>query len=157
MSIAHFSSTTFQTFEISEVITLSGTTGDPNQAIDFETSPTNAQAWWDFKTDGRIWKEGLSAGFFQSGTEWNSNYPDAPGRDYWIRATANADSAPNLGQTLNTWHVLYGTGQSDRRWGWEEAAIGSYLGSIKVEIATDSGGSNIVATGYYEGRADVEV
>ena len=57
---------------------------------------------------------------------------------------------PNSGDALNTWHAL----SSDRKVTWKdnfgaEGVYGSRFTQIKAEIATDSGGSNIIATGYY--------
>lgn len=52
----------------------------------------------------------------------------------------NPDSGSSL---LNTWHQL---NSSDVGWFYTLASVGSKSGSGKLEIATDSGGSNVVAT-----------
>jgi len=72
----------------------------------------------------------------------------------WCRATNNTGSNPTGGSGLGTWLTLV-PGGSDRLWSWTRTTIGTTSGSIKVDIATDSGGSNIVATGYYAGSAEV--
>lgn len=140
-----------------EFITLSGTTGAPNEAGDSAIDPADARAGWYFRTDGTV--DRFSNGVltqFQAGSEW-SNFQPTPGTDYWIRATLNNGTAPNIGSSLTTWHRLSGTGEADRDWQWEQTTIGQFLtDSVKVEISTDSGGSTIVATGYY-GISDVLV
>lgn len=73
-----------------------------------------------------------------------TDYQEGP---YWIRATFVADNAPDTG-TLDVWISM----ASNVFWGWSHNGPTARTGTIKVEIATDSGGSNIVATGYYRGR-----
>lgn len=137
-----------------EVVTLSGSSGTPNTATDFAISPANSYVYWMFNADGTIDLLKL-----QGADQFEKFSPDqwcnlTPEQDYWIRFTHNAGDASNLGHTSGTWFAMTSAiGQ-----GWEETTDGfsTYEGSSKVEIATDSGGVTIVATGYYGGRADVE-
>lgn len=140
-----------------EVITLYGTTGSPITFSEFDISPGQAKAEWEFRADGTVWQDKANSASSQyaAGVSWNSGQP-SPDRDYWIRFTANAGDAPDvISHTIGTWAQLNTT-----RWvGWEVIGLGFQIssGSVKVDIATDSGGSNIVATGYYGGTADMEI
>ena len=139
-----------------EVITLSGTTGSPISYTDVGEDPGNASVTWIFETDGEVQVLRLIESDFQyaTGVQW-SDWQPTPGQDYWIRATNNAGSNPTGGSGLGTWLKVAGSGSSNRSWVWFRATVGTTTGSIKVEIATDSGGTDIVATGYYEGAAQV--
>ncbi len=140
-----------------ETITLSGTSGTPNTQTDTATDPADASMTWEFQTDGEVWRirQQESTTQFQDGVEWSS-FQTLPAQDYWIEFTANAGSSPNLGNTLATCHKLAGSGAANRSIGWSRTIAGTYSGSVRVDIATDSGCSSIVATGYYGGTAFVE-
>lgn len=140
-----------------EVITLSGTSGTPNEASDSDN--TSADAAWEFLTDGTVDKiEGGSTTQFQTGVEW-SDFQPTPGQDYWVRAQNDAGSNPTTGPALNTWHKVAGSGSANRRWTWQrldfEDGPGTTTGTLQVDIATDASGTNIVATGYYRGSATI--
>lgn len=64
-------------------------------------------------------------GFYARLSDWSGDNPDS------------GSSA------LNTWHQL---GSSDVGWFYALASVGSKSGSGTLEIATDSGGSNVVTT-----------
>ena len=72
--------------------------------------------------------------------------------DYWFRFSliTQPSGGNSAGAALNTWHA----DTSTRSVFWQDGRAGnSYADETvkwKVEIATDSGGSNIVATGYYQ-------
>ena len=146
---------------IGEVITLSGSDGTPNEFTDASTSGT-ASAIWQFENDGEVWRlRGIgSDAQFQDGVEFSSKQPNV-GRDLWIKATQTGVStpgdAPTSGDTLDSWHQVGGSSGADRSWGWQQTGLGSTAGEIKVDIATDSGGTNIVATGYYKGTAEITI
>lgn len=127
-------------------VTLSGTTGSPNMIIKTEQEP-DATATWRFETDGTVLKDGVQ---FQSGIQWHADQPSPP-EGYYIRAQANAGHEPSGGAGLNFWLSLDSV---DRQWIWS-APVANILGSIKVDIATDAAGANIVQTGYY--GADIEL
>ena len=133
------------------IATLSGTSGSPNVSSVSVTDPSDATAGWRFKSDGSVQRRIGTGGFspWMPSVEW---FNSEPGSTYYLRATANAGDAPTLG-TLNTWISL----ATDPQYDWEHTTpAGTKDGSVKIEIATDSGGTNIVATGYYGGFADVE-
>ena len=135
-----------------ETITLSGTTGSPNdQPSSTQSSPQDAEAGWTFASDGTVSYYEIIAGntTFQSGVEWCNQ---TPGQTYYIRATSYSGDAPDTGPAMFTWNALTTT----RTWTWQvTGASGTSTGVIKVDISTDSGGDVIVATGYYSGYAEV--
>lgn len=83
------------------------------------------------------------------GSRWYNPTTVGIGTTHWIRATATdvVNSAPNAGSGVGTWLQL----TSDRFW---EVNLNDFVGGgssqtrfvrLLFEIATDSGGSNIVA------------
>lgn len=140
----------------SDTITLSGTSGSPNARTASETSPTDSYMEWSFETDGTVDTNRSDTGStqFQTGVEWNASQP-TPTATYYIKATLSAGTTPTSGSTMTTWLAL----TTRRWWRWTETRNGFYTttGTLKIEIATDSGGTNIVATGYYRGTAAVEL
>lgn len=64
----------------------------------------------------------------------------APGNSHWVRATPTLGSVSS--GTVNTWLSL----SSNRTW-TKAATIAEDEVTLTIEIATDSGGSNIVSSG----------
>lgn len=139
-----------------DTITLSGTSGSPNARTASELSIDDAYMEWSFETDGTVDINRSDTGNsqFQAGVEWNASQP-TPTATYYIKATLDSGTIPTSGSTMTTWLAL----SSRRWWRWTETRNGFYTttGTLKIEIATDSGGTNIVATGYYRGTAAVEL
>ena len=137
---------------------LSGTSGTPNIASDTETSPTDCTVYWEFQSNGTVWKLEDTGSQLNDGVEFTDEQ-DSPTENLWIRATLDAGDAPTAGPALTTWHQVTGAGGTSRRWTWTETTDGfaTTIGTLQIDIATDSGGSNIVATGYYRGSASVEL
>ncbi len=138
-----------------EPVGLAGTSGAPRLAFDSSISPTVATVDWEFRANGEVWKdEGGTATQDNAGTTWYTGGGSPPTSTYWIRFTkpVTLDDDPDSGDALNTWHEL---GTVTRLFGYNRSAAGGESGKIKVEIATDSTGTNIVATGYYDGEVDV--
>ena len=135
-----------------DTITLSGSSGTPNEVVANEVDPDTAGAGWVFNSDGTVDEEDGVLTQFQPGTEWSSKQPSPPATLY-IRATPDTGSVPTVAASaaVNTWLAL----STNRAWIWEQDVPGTYQGSVKVEIAWDAAGSNIAATGYYKGRAVV--
>ncbi len=134
------------------IVTLSGTSGTPILSSILVNDPANATSGWKFKSDGSVQrKSGGGGGTYATylpGVQWINV---EPGHTYYLRATSNAGDA-NTSGTLNTWLAL----SSDLTYEWTQTSIGTKTGSLKIEIATDSGGSDIVATGYYGGFSEVD-
>ncbi len=142
-------------FYVNAQVVLSGTTGSPNVDSDFDIHPSLARAGWRFYSTGDLQKE---SGAAWNQPEWYGSPGDTthetPDQTYYIRATLDADDAPDSGPALNTWHSL----ASNRFWYWE-AGPGFDLsqGTLKIEISSDASGTPIVATGYYRGSAQTEI
>ena len=134
-------------------VILSGSAVSPNVDTDFAIAPADARAGWIFNASGDLTKYSGSA---YSKSEWfgrvGETTHETPDQTYYIRATTESGDLPDFG-TMNTWLALTG----GRTWYWEATGtFDSSAGTIKIEIATDSGGTNIVDTGYYRGVADTE-
>ena len=141
-----------------ERITLSGANGSPNEFFDSSLDPFIARVEWEFRTNGQLWAERSQAADIQylSGIQWCNQTPVG---DYWIKATQSGliapGQAPNIGDTLDTWHRLDGFFRS---WGWQvQGGFEFREGYVRVDIATDAAGTNIIATGYYGGNVDSEI
>ncbi len=140
---------------------LSGTLAAPNQATDVRTQPTDASAGWRFNTDGTVDKFTSVAGYVQflDGIEYTSEQ-DAPNRDQWMRATPQSDpDAPTSGSATGSWLKVAGSASAAREWLWDETTDGAATteGSVLVELALDSAGVQVVASGYYDGHAETIV
>jgi hypothetical protein len=137
-----------------ETIALSGTTSTP--VFHFDTAGTGDLVMgWRFGSDGNIYKYedvnniGGSGMYLYSSTQWNNITPSTT---YYIRVT-NFGGTVNLSvsdsDTINSWITL----SSNRDFRIRDSRnVSSYADEdmvMKVEIASDSGGSNILATGYY--------
>jgi hypothetical protein len=109
---------------------------------------------FSFSSNGNIYKYSAlttpETNIFSS-SEWCNAVPSVT---YYIRAThspipfSSTQVVPNSGDALNVWHSLATT----RRFSWSGADSGGPVQRdimIKVEIAADAAGSNIIATGYY--------
>lgn len=112
-----------------------------------------------FRSDGNIEKytngtaQGQTGYWTYSTSKWNNI---TPSQTYYIRASNDNGNltfpttlSTSYSDTLNTWLAL----SSSRQFRYEVAGprnqVGTLEGLMKIEIASDSGGSNIVATGYY--------
>lgn len=140
-----------------DTINLSGTAGAPNNSTQIILSPGSAIAGWDFQIDGKVffWDNGVLVQFITSPAEWNQDQVN-PTTDYWLRFTLDSgDAAGTVIPSVGTWGVISGGGESVARIQWNQSGVGSQTGIYKTEIATDSAGADIIATGFYEGLADV--
>src|SRR5690606_17836576 len=107
-------------------------TGD---TISFSAGSPGQTAVWVFKSDGTITRQGAQYG---AGVQWISSQP-SPSGEYWMRATHFSGVNPN-GGTLNTWLKLAGAGAIDRAYVWASNGSSDVVGSVRVEIASDSAG-----------------
>jgi hypothetical protein len=82
--------------------------------------------------------------------QWHTGGGDT---SLFVRFTLISGTTPNIG-TLNTWQQL----NADRDIGNSNSIAGSIRSSvIKVEIATDSGGTNIISTSSPNYTVEAEV
>jgi|SaaInlV_125m_DNA_1040241.scaffolds.fasta_scaffold02018_8 hypothetical protein len=151
-------------------IKLSGTSNSPNYDNSFAITDnfTDVSAGWKFKTDGTLECTILNGQAFgrtstpawDGSDEWYDSTEagsETPGQGYWIRASETSSGPQSSLATgsapLDQWLPLKNaSGSVDRTWSITNNQVGltnikySYL---KMEIALDAAGSNIVATGYY--------
>jgi hypothetical protein len=132
----------------SETITLSGTSSSYNFRIGETANPNPCTVTWFFNSDGTVefFEPDLGTEeYWQLGTEWCNVTPSTT---YYIRATETSGTTDTgNSDALNTWLAI---SSPYRRWCATASPPYTNAGaSWKIEIATDSAGTNIVATGYY--------
>lgn len=146
-----------------DTVALSGTLGAPNTYYAFAQYPGgSAKEYLRANTNGKLEEatstiNGNLGAYNQIGTEWVVPLTTYVG-NYWIRATKISGDNLTSG-TLNSWISLNSNSPE-----WQLTAYkGQALGGIdykqillKLEIATDAGGSTIVDTGYYELQAEYD-
>ena len=146
-----------------DVVTLSGSLGAPNTANHSSSTSGTARAGWLFGVadaapieKGTLHRRQAATYDIPKPGEWTDN--KAYTRNFWIRARHDPDAtgdsawgvAPTEGSSLDTWTALSGT---DPYWYWTSTSTSIVQGVIEVSISIDSGGSVIIATGYYKGYA----
>lgn len=135
-------------------VQLSGSAGSPNTDTDFSVGST-ATAGWNFLATGDCTKISGSAHNKSEwfGYPWESSH-ETPDATYYIRLTTEAGTGPDSGMTPGTVYAL-----SSSRFFSITCGPGfqsqTYTG--KIEIATDSGMTDIVDTGYYRANVDTEL
>lgn len=151
-------------------VKLSGTANSPNTDSSFGITDNvpDVSAGWKFKTDGTLECTFLTGQAFgrtstpswDGSNEWYDSTEagsETPGQGYWIRASETSDGTQSAlaagSAALDQWLPLKNaSGSAERTWFITNDQVGvnniknSYL---KMEIALDAAGSNIVATGYY--------
>lgn len=128
-------------------ITLTG--GAANRA---SISPANAYAGWRFQSDGTV--DRISGTTSTSIGANDVHRWDGNGGAY-IRIVESSLVGLRGGITNNTW-VALSTSPSFYSYVTDDGG-GSSSCSYTVDIATDSGGTNIVATGTYTSSASVSI
>lgn len=142
--------------DLTETVSLEGTTGTPEDNSSLPLSDGSLQLGWKFATNGDIAdydNDGSPTDQNSGHVPWVNNSP--PSGSYWIRASVHSQTDPgsqsfnNSPSAMNTWLAL----SSLRSFLFEDnRGTATYAQAnvvLKIEIATDSGGTNIVATGYY--------
>jgi hypothetical protein len=107
----------------------------PGETFSSVGSPT-ASSRLRISTDG--WVLHVNNGSPIQKHQWHTGGGDT---SLFVRFTLISGNTPNIG-TLNTWQQL----NADRDIGYSVSSTGIASGVIKVEIATDSGGTNIIST-----------
>mgnify|MGYP001598097524 CR=1 FL=1 len=149
-----------QSTQPTEAVTLDSSS-EASPVTFFDQAGSNANdliMGWRFGADGNIYKYesiyniGGQGMYLYSSSKWNNITPSTT---YYIKVenTTSNDtrnlSAPDS-DTINSWIAL----TSDRDFRVRDARdLTSYADVnviMKVQIASDSGGANILATGYYE-------
>lgn len=134
-----------------ETVSLSGTSGSPTDTTELPVSDSNyCRCGLLFTTGGAIRQTSGTGGSGDSSFENWCNV--TPTQTYYIRGTAVSTTTynPDDSAPLNTWLAL----SSQRNFFvFDTRPSLNYADEdfvIKIEIADDSGGSNIIATGYYK-------
>lgn len=110
-----------------------------------DTAPTGiSTVSLTLKTDGTFTTVGFPTFASWNQYKWYNNPTASIGNSYWVKATLISGSNPTAGNSVGTWHAL----SSDVFWENETTGDpGSVAYSVlKLEFATDSLGTNIVAT-----------
>lgn len=135
-----------------DVISLEGTAGSPHTNVRQTTSDGSVRVGFTFQASRVVSEWDTDASPVASGTGHENWCNQIPQNDYWFRFTqiSSPSGGSYTGDALNTWHA--DTATNSCLWTDNRTASGYADESAvwKVEIASDSGGSNIVATGYYQ-------
>ena len=98
-----------------------------------------------YNTDGTIDKVVYNNSYTEV-QNWCTPTSYADVQDHWVRFVRISGDSAGFTGTLNTWLKVSGTSSSNREIVYNvSAGAGILSGTYSVEIATDSGGSNIVA------------
>lgn len=116
---------------------------------DVRVSPTDSTAQITFLRDGTITKTGNDV---VAGANWRTPNGATVGDAYWIRMVLNSGTTPSTG-TMSTWQQMNTT----RIWTQTVTSTGIRTCNLTVSFATDSGGSNIVATDTFTLYANVDL
>lgn len=111
-------------------------------AADISASPSNARGEWRFNPDGTCDILRLALGNILNVTQWYTPTGGTPGATHWIRFTPTSGT-PGVGGPTGTWlplNVAQTLGES------QSSPAPTDSCTFTVEIATDSGGVNIVVT-----------
>ena len=143
----------------SESVTLHGTSSSPENSFITSMPPTADCIYgYQFTSDGNIKRYTNGSVFGNTGlwtwstSKWNNI---TPSQTYYIRFTNHDTSnGPGLDSSqsapLNTWNALTSSRYARYDVAGPRNTVPTFNSVFKVEIASDSNGSNIVATGYYE-------
>jgi hypothetical protein len=146
-----------------DTVALSGTLGAPNTYYAFSQYPGgSAKEYLRANTNGKLEEatsllNGTLGAYNQIGTQWVVPLTTYVG-NYWIRATKISGDNLTSG-TLNSWISLNSNSPEWQLTAYKSQALGGIDYKeilLKLEIATDAGGSTIVATGYYELQAEYD-
>jgi len=118
-------------------------------ASSFVVDPADAQAFWRFNPDGTVDRKN-TGGTTANQQQWYRPTGGTPGTGYWIRCTVNSGTTPT-GSATGSWLQL----NAARTWQHDQTVIGTVTCTLTIEIASDSGGANIVSSGSFTITADV--
>lgn len=99
----------------------------------------------NFKSDGTLVVsrvQGNSGSSTVLDATWYSQAVSGIGTNFYVRLDVSVGSAPNLGNSNGGWLRM----NVSRDFGWQQSVAGSRTATCSFQIATDSGGSNVVST-----------
>ena len=138
-----------RTVAITETVSLHGTSGNPQTQDRFTLSDGSVSVGWRFASNGNIeeYDTDASPALDDNGLDWINTTPSTT---YYIRATIQTSpSGGSSSGTYGSWLSL--ASNRDFRW-LDNRANNAYADetfTIKIDIADDAAGSNILDTGYY--------
>ena len=144
--------------DLVETVSLEGSIASPEINSSLPLTDGSLQLGWKFNINGDIADYDNDRGITDVTTghvPWVNTNPNNPSSSYWIRAAIQSQSNPGSQSfaaspsALNTWLALTSVRSflfTDNR---GTNSYGNANVVLKIEIASDSGGSNILATGYY--------
>jgi hypothetical protein len=107
------------------------------------SSPYSTSCTITLNTDGTItWSVNSNGNWGVEDTNWATPTTGGVGNSYWVRGTVTSGSPGMTSGTSDTWLQL----SSARAWTFSRSTIGTTSGVYTLEIASDSGGSNIITT-----------
>lgn len=111
--------------------------------------PNSATVGLRFQTDGEVWAD--TSGSYTFRHRWYTPTTAGIGNSYWVRATVTSGVTPTTG-TVGSWLAL----SSNQTWTVTQPGEDGITASVlSISIASDSGGSNILATASYTLLAEV--
>lgn len=140
---------------VSETVALSGSNTSYNTVYGTTASGIDARAGWKFKTDGTLFKTNATGGTynvqFGAGSEWCNG---TPSQTYYINGTVQSGGLGTGSSVANAWLAL----NVERTFQVVDTSAGGFVPncSMLFRIASDSGGANILASGYYAMIANQE-
>lgn len=121
----------------------------PSTIQDDAVDPANASVQLDLDENGEGSYDQFGGAVSFS---WFSPNSLGIGAGYWVRMTVNSGTTPS-GSSTGSWLSL----ATARTWTLTRTSVGTTTANVTVAIATDSGGSNVVATRTFTMTAFVDV
>ncbi len=117
---------------------------------DLSVDPTNCSCGLRFNVDGSIDILRTSLGNLLGAQKWFNPSGGSPGNNYWVRCTLTSGTVSGGSAATGSWLAL----SSSRLWQKTTTAVGLVEFTATIEIATDSGGTNIVSSGSFTIQAE---
>ena len=123
--------------------------GVPSLISDTVSSPSSAHVSTVLASDGYGEYDQLGGiGTF----DWYTPNTPGIGSSYWARLDVNSGAAPDgTSPSTGVWHSL---GGADLNWEWTRTTNGITSANVTLRIASDSGGSTVVANNTYDIEAE---
>ncbi len=130
-----------------------GASGAPvsftNESLQSTTIGVTAQAGLTWGTNGSLASFGAGSFSWSGPTNWFAPTTTSIGNSYWIKFELTPGGDPwDVSTSINDLQVY--PLSSARTVQWTQTIIGTKFASVTVRIYTDSGGTNLVATGTFD-------
>ncbi len=111
----------------------------PDPLEDNELAPGTAQVQVDLDENGDGGYDNFGGA---TSFPWFDPNSTGIGANYWVRMTVNSGTGGTFTGSTGTWLSL----STARTWTLSRNTVGNGTRNVTLEIATDSGGTNVVAT-----------